>query len=578
MNSNRIILRLILAPLLFVTVTACSLKTVKTAKQDEANDSQDDTGSSDYAIKSADIRTSVISGAENNQDGDADTEGDVADDDQADQSSEEAGVAVTPVNDNVPSFRVSDPEGPKVVDEELEAIPTEVNASVQKWITYFQGRGREHMEKYLARSTRYEKLMKKVLRDNGLPEDLFYIALIESGFSSRATSHAAAVGYWQFIRGTGKRYGLDINRLMDERRDPVLATQAAAEYFKGLYSVFGSWYLAMASYNVGENRVKREVMKHMTRDFWELARRKRLPRETVNYVPKFIAAKLIAKSPEQYGFEGIDYMPPIEFDHVNVDFPVNLRILSEKMGVNYEDFKDLNPKYRGEVAPVKNGSLVLRVPPGMVEMAVAASKESLVERVEFVADADETQTYRIRRGDTLSTIARRYRTTVAYLRDINDMPRGRKLRINARLLVPDRTPLREKRARTASVKKSSSRRQSASSSDGKFHVVQSGESLYSIAARYNTTISALRKLNNIRNGRLLRAGSRLLVPYGKDDKSKETSSSSKSQRNKIHVVRRGETISQLASRYKVSRRRILAKNKMSNPRELMAGMKLVIPR
>jgi len=171
------------------------------------------------------------------------------------------------VKDNVPSFRLSDPEGPKVVDQELEQIPTEINPLVEKWITYFQGRGREHMEKYLARSSRYEKLMKKVLRDNGLPEDLFYIALIESGFSSQATSHAAAVGFWQFIRGTGKRYGLDINPFVDERRDPVFATQAAAEYFKGLYSVFGSWYLAMASYNVGENRVKREVMNHYTRDF-----------------------------------------------------------------------------------------------------------------------------------------------------------------------------------------------------------------------------------------------------------------------------------------------------------------------
>ncbi len=143
----------------------------------------------------------------------------------------------------------------------------------------FQGRGRPHMERYLARSTRYEKLMKKVLRDNGLPEDLFYIALIESGFSSAATSHAAAVGYWQFIRGTGKRYGLEISPFVDERRDPVFATQAAAEYFKGLYSVFGSWYLAMASYNVGENRVKREVMNHYTRDFWELARKKRLQKK-----------------------------------------------------------------------------------------------------------------------------------------------------------------------------------------------------------------------------------------------------------------------------------------------------------
>src|SRR5690606_22915050 len=138
---------------------------------------------------------------------------------------------------------------------------------------------------------------------------------------------------------------LDINAFVDERRDPVFATQAAAEYFKGLYSVFGSWYLAMASYNVGENRVKREVMNHYTRDFWELARKKRLPAETINYVPKFIAAKMIGKDPAKYGFDDIDYLPPIEFDHITVSQPVNLRMMAEKLNLNYEDFKALNPKF-----------------------------------------------------------------------------------------------------------------------------------------------------------------------------------------------------------------------------------------
>ena len=140
--------------------------------------------------------------------------------------------------------------------EELEIIPTELNANVEKWIAYFQGRGRPHMEKYLLRSTRYEALMKKVLRDNKLPEDLFYVALIESGFSSEAFSHASAVGFWQFVRGTGKRYKLTINKMVDSRRDPVLSTQAAAEYFKDLYKEFNSWYLSMAAYNVGEGRVQ----------------------------------------------------------------------------------------------------------------------------------------------------------------------------------------------------------------------------------------------------------------------------------------------------------------------------------
>ncbi|HVK60718.1 MAG TPA: lytic transglycosylase domain-containing protein, partial [Bdellovibrionales bacterium] len=180
---------------------------------------------------------------------------------------------------------------------DLEAIPLEVNKNVLQWIDYFQGRGRPHMERYLQRSTRYMPIMKKILRDNGLPEDLIYIALIESGFSSTAHSSASAVGYWQFIRGTGKHYNLKIDGYVDERRDFVKSTQAAAEYFKGLYSLFGAWYLAIASYNVGENRVKSLVMKNHTRDFWKLARENRLPDETTNYVPKFLAARLIAKDP-----------------------------------------------------------------------------------------------------------------------------------------------------------------------------------------------------------------------------------------------------------------------------------------
>lgn len=386
--------------------------------------------------------------------------------------------------------------------QELEIIPTEINENVDKWINYFQNKGRVHMERYLLRSTRYEALMKKVLRDNKLPEDLFYIALIESGFSSQAFSHASAVGYWQFIRGTGKRYKLQINQLVDERRDPVLSTQAAAEYFKDLYARFNSWYLAMAAYNVGEGRVERAMKKYKTKDFWVLARNKRaLPAETDNYVPKYIAAKLIAKNPDKYGFEGIDYMPPIEFDHISVDQPINLRLMAEKMNINYEDFKALNPKFKGEVAPLETGNkLGLRIPPGSYEAASIAYKESTVDKVEYVADQNEMQLYKIRKGDTLSTVARRYRTTVAYLRDINDFTRKKKLRVGQRIFVPDRTPLKEKRPEL--VAKASK----------KFHIVQKGENVASIAKKYKTTVSTIRKINKLKSKSNLRVGSRIYLP------------------------------------------------------------------
>ncbi len=487
----------------------------------------------------------------------------------------------TPLKD-LDSFRLKDADGPQVVDQELEVIPTEVNPLVEQWIAYFQGRGRRHMERYLARSTRYEKLMKKVLKDNGLPEDLFYIALIESGFNTQARSNAAAVGYWQFIRGTGKRYGLEINAMVDERKDPVLATQAAAEYFKGLYSVFGSWYLAMASYNVGENRVKREVMNHYTRDFWELARKKRFPKETIHYIPKFIAAKLIAKDLKKYGFEEIDFMTPIEFDHVNLVKPVNLRVMAEKMNINYEDFKALNPKFKGEVAPVKaDNKLELRIPPGMIEQATLAANESIVEKVEFVADAGDTKVYRIKHGDNLHLVARKYRTTVAYLRDLNDIPKGKRLKIGMKLYVPDRTPVAPKRNVVAIRRKSSSE-----TANGRFYTVQSGDTLSSIAKKYAVSISQLKRANNIRRGRILKVGIRLQIPGGgnsdnpSNDGAKRLPASAKNKvalKNKYHVVKRGDNLVSIADKYKVSLINILNSNKKLKPSKLFVGAKVLIP-
>ncbi|MBC7370408.1 MAG: LysM peptidoglycan-binding domain-containing protein [Bdellovibrionaceae bacterium] len=519
-----------------------------------------------------------------------------------DPSAVKAGEEDAPPLKDLESFRVKDAEGPKVVDQELEAIPTEVNPLVEQWVGYFQGRGRRHMERYLARSTRYEKLMKKVLKDNGLPEDLFYIALIESGFNTQARSHAAAVGYWQFIRGTGKRYGLEISALVDERKDPVLATQAAAEYFKGLYSVFGSWYLAMASYNVGENRVKREVMNHYTRDFWELAKKKRFPKETIHYIPKFIAAKLIAKDPEKYGFAELDYMAPIEFDHITVDTAINLRVMAEKMGINYEEFKDLNPKFKGEVAPLKaNNKLELRIPPGTSEAATVAANQSVVEKVEYIADAGDTEVYRIKRGDSLHTVARKYRTTVAYLRDLNDIPKGKRLKVGMKLYVPDRAPVAAKRkvVSKAAAKKSKNAVNASSSDEnapavgskvamagGRFYTVQSGDTLSSIAKKYAVSISQLKRANNIRRGRLLKVGVRLEIPGdskapSSDDGAKRLPASSAKRaganKAKYHVVKRGENLSNIAGKYKISVSDIKSKNKLNNISKLFVGARLLIP-
>jgi membrane-bound lytic murein transglycosylase D len=527
---------------------------------------------------------------------------------QSGNSNSQAQGSEITIKDDIKSFHLDEDKGPKVVDEELENIPSEVNPLVEKWIAYFQGKGRPHMERYLSRSTRYEKLMKKVLRDNGLPEDIFYIAMIESGFSSSIRSHASAVGYWQFIRGTGKRYGLKMDRFVDERRDPVMATQAAADYFKGLYSVFGSWYLAMASYNVGENRVKKEVMNHYTRDFWELAKKKRFPVETINYVPKYIAAKMIAKNPAKFGFGDIDYLPPIEFDSITVSKAVNLRIMSDKMNYNYEDFKALNPKFKGEVAPLDGTTLDLRIPVGQRETALAAANEAAVQKVEYVADSGDTEMYKIRPGDSLHSIARKYRTTVAYLRDLNDFQKGKKLRVGMKIQVPDRTPLVARKGRSATVVKATEKENGTDKASSvlvegaaRYYIVQNGDSLFTIAKRYKTSVNELQKINNLQRGKTLKVGAKLKLPG--DQAIEEPKTETKSTNNtetrhsksegsakhasrkvasakklvKHHVVKKGENLHTIANKYNVDVKSIKAQNKLKNGSKLFVGSQLIIP-
>lgn len=549
-------------------------------------------------------------------------------------------VTANATSDELGSFHLTDPMAPAVKDPELDNIPTEVNPLVEKWIAYFQGRGRPLMERYLGRSTRYSALMRKILRDNGLPEDLLYVALIESGFSPRATSHAAAVGYWQFIRGTGKRYGLEINKFVDARRDPVLATQAAADYFKGLYGMFGSWYLAMAAYNVGEGRVKKEIDRNYTNNFWELVRRGKLPQETMNYVPKFLAAKLIARDPEKFGFDGIDYMPPIEFEHIKVAGAVNLRTMAEKMDYPYDELKALNPKFKGEIAPARDGELELRIPVGMSQVALTAANDSITKKTDFIADSGDTQQYKVRAGDTFRSIAKKFRTSIANIRDLNDFPKKKRLKPGMNLFVPDRSPRYLTKKEKNDIKKNlvatekklddvkkqlenlkqgndqgsasttvaaapavatgstvaqqtpSPSANSASTLTGsvaavaaadlaedKSHVVKSGENLTAIAHKYGVTINSIRKANNLTKKSTLKVGSRLVIPADEKKATRAVDSGARQPASKmrVHVVRKGETLKDIAQRYQVSMKRLRQTNKLGNRMRLAAGARLVIP-
>lgn len=222
-------------------------------------------------------------------------------------------------------------------------FPVTYNHRVKGWIKYFQTRGKGTFRRWLERSARYAPYIQEQLEAHKLPQDLLYVAMIESGFISRAKSHAGAVGIWQFIAPTARRYGLKVNWWIDERRNFTKATGAAIRYKKDLYRMFGSWHLVSASYNTGENRIARLIRRHKTNDFWELADMKLLPDETMNYVPKIIAATLIAKSPALYGFADLSYKVPYKFEETEVPGGTDLSNLAQYIGVKERYLKDLNP-------------------------------------------------------------------------------------------------------------------------------------------------------------------------------------------------------------------------------------------
>lgn len=432
---------------------------------------------------------------------------------------------------------------------DLVGIPIEVNRLVLKWIDYFQGSGRPHMERYLSRSTRYTPIMKEILRKEGLPEDLIYIALIESGFSSTAHSSASAVGYWQFIRGTGKRYGLRIDSFVDDRRDFVFATRAAADYFKGLYNLFGAWYLAIASYNVGENRVKNLVMSNKTRDFWKLARENRLPQETVNYVPKFLAARLIAKEPEKYGFTDIDYLPALEFSTVEFSTPIDLRRLATSMGLDYDDLGDLNPSYKRGVAPMPRGmsKLVLRVPKGTEAKALAVADTAKAGQTTRYIAEDDYSFYRVRRGDTISSIARRFNISQAQIMRLNRLSQRSVLSVGKRLRLPSEDVATLGPAKSSQLEPGLRKRGGRDPASA------------SVTTPVRAGFRAASKTS-------LRAG-----PVGR-------TTSSKQPKLATHVIRRGENLAMIARKYQVSVRELASHNRLKNQSVLFVGKRLEIPK
>jgi len=244
-------------------------------------------------------------------------------------------------------------------------IPIVFNDAVKYYIHWFSTEKRKVFANWLKRSRHYVPIIREILKDQGMPEDLVYLAMIESGFNPKAYSHAKASGPWQFIYATGGRYGLKVNYWIDERRDPEKSTVAAAKYLRDLFNQFGCWYLAAAGYNAGEKRVERAIEKHNTNDFWELSNYNALPRETRAYIPQLIAAAVIAKDPEKYGFGSITYDAPVRVELVRVPRGTPLSIIAKSASMDLADLRSINPEILKGITPPNMDDYKIKLPQGI---------------------------------------------------------------------------------------------------------------------------------------------------------------------------------------------------------------------
>jgi membrane-bound lytic murein transglycosylase D len=310
----------------------------------------------------------------------------------------------------------------------IDAIQPQYNADVYKWIDYFCGAGRSVFERWIKRSGRYMSLFRSVLQKEGLPPDLVHLVFVESGFNLHARSHSAAVGPWQFLRGTARLFGLTVDRWVDERRDPEKSTVAAARYLKHLYAIFGDWPLALASYNAGEGTILRAIRAQGTTNYWDL----RLPRQTEEYVPQFMAVLAIARDPGKYGFDAVELDDPMEFDEVAFKGAVNLRAVAKLADCSYEELRELNPAVLTGAAKGRDGITTVRVP--------QSKGQTLMRKLEDgnapLPDVNLTLKHRVRRGETMQKIAAQYGVSAQDLARVNGIGRKNPLSRGMTLTVP----------------------------------------------------------------------------------------------------------------------------------------------
>ena len=468
-------------------------------------------------------------------------------------------------------------------------IPIVVNDEVIGWMRYFLGSGRKYYTRYLERSTRWIPMMHQELAARGLPKDLVYLSMIESGFSTGATSYVSAAGLWQFMSYTGRDYGLRIDWWVDDRRDPEASTKAALRYLGDLQRMFaGDWFLSWASYNGGQGRVMRATRAAGSTDFWTLARGSFLHSETDNYVPKLIAAAIIGKHPERYGFVGIKYQPAFTFDAVTVPASTNVAVLAKCAGITQEAFLEYNPALRRFALPPDPATQRVRIPAGMT----AAFNEALA-KVPDEERITRLQRHVVKRGQSLASIARSYKVGVAELARANHLTTKSRLRVGTELVIPVAGSLADEVGAAPAAAKGTPSAAASSAPVAKAtkavapstHVVKPGDTLGAIATRYGATQKEIQTWNGMK-GTTVKVGQKLVVsapssaavtsaPAPAATPAAKPAAAARTGKTVRYTVRRGDTLASIADKYDCSIADIKAWNGLKGS-TIYVGQKLKI--
>ena len=451
-------------------------------------------------------------------------------------------------------------------------IPIVFNDAVKYYIQWFTTEKRKVFGNWLKRSRQYVPIIREILKDQGMPEDLVYLAMIESGFNPKAYSPAKACGPWQFIYATGGRYGLKVNYWIDERRDPEKSTVAAAKYLRDLFNQFGCWYLAAAGYNAGEGRVERAIEKHKTNDFWELSNYNALPRETRAYIPQLIAAAVIAKDPEKYGFGSITYDSPIRFELVRVPKATPLSTVAKSASMDLAAVRSINPEIIRGITPPNMDDYKIKLPQGI---DAAAFSNKLHVALSHERQIRDVVSYKVKKKDTMASIAKKHGLSRDEIYQVNECDGELKVKPGMIISLPRYTaPTKGKtelaknkkenreakpsqEGRVARVEKSQTQaRKSAPEPESPttVHVVREGETLKAISSRYGVTIASLRSANNLKNDTVYPNMKLRLVSHT------QKKTAQKKAPVKYHVVKKGETLTTISNKYNVD----VADIKMTN--------------